>query len=105
MPTINQLPPADKILPPYGVYFSQVLIDGKIYKAITNIGVKPTVQADGQPNVETFLYDFEGSLYGKQAEVYLLSFRRPERKMAGLKELQKTIREDISAGRAYHGIK
>ena len=105
VPTINQLPPEDKILPPYGVYFSQVLIDGKIYKAITNIGVKPTVQADGQPSVETFLYDFKGSLYGKHVEVSLLSYRRPERKMADLAELQKTIREDIDAGKAYHGIK
>lgn len=43
MPTVNLLPEKEKLLPPYGVYFSEVLLGERTYKGITNIGCKPTV--------------------------------------------------------------
>ena len=64
VPTINQIPPAEKLLPPFGVYVSEVKIEGKIYYGITNIGVKPTVQ-EKFTGVETNLFDCSEDLYGK----------------------------------------
>ena len=104
IPTLNQIPPTDKLLPPFGVYYSEVRADGKVYKGMTNIGTKPTVTQEMKVTVETYLYDFSGDLYGETAEVGLLTFRRPERRFSGVEELKKTMEEDIRAGRIYHGI-
>ena len=104
IPTLNQIPPSDKLLPPFGVYYSEVKADGKVYKGMTNIGTKPTVTQEMKVTVETYLYDFSGDLYGETAEVGLLTFRRPERRFSGVEELKKTMEEDIEAGRIYHGI-
>ena len=104
IPTLNQLPPPDKLLPPFGVYYSEVKADGRIYKGMTNIGTKPTVSEEPKVTVETYLYDFDGDLYGETAEVGLLTFRRPEKRFSGVPELKRTMEEDIRAGKIYHGI-
>ena len=105
IPTLNQMPPTDKLLPPFGVYYSEVKADGRIFKGITNIGIKPTVTNDNQVTVETSLYDFSGDLYGETAEVSLLTFRRPEMRFSGVSELKKTMEKDIRAGEIYHGLR
>ena len=105
IPTLNQTPPSDKLLPPFGVYYSEVKTDGGIYKGITNIGIKPTVTNEKRVTVETSLYDFSGDLYGETAEVSLLTFRRPEMRFSGIAELKKTMEKDIRAGEIYHGLR
>lgn len=103
MPTINQLPSANKVLPPFGVYFSEVELEGKVYKGITNIGKKPTVSREDQVGVETFLYNFNQEVYGDMAQVRLFSYRRPEQKFADVFALKRQIREDIEAGLYFCG--
>ena len=100
-PTVNLLPPKDKLLPPKGVYFSCVRMEGGRYPGITNIGCKPTVKSDGEINIETFLYDFSDTIYGREITVELLSFRRPERRFASVEALRAQIAEDTEAGRAF----
>lgn len=100
VPTINQIPPAEKLLPPFGVYVSEVKIEGKIYYGITNIGVKPTVQ-EKFTGVETNLFDCSEDLYGKQAEVSLLKFLRPEQKFASIDALKNQLDHDVAAGKKY----
>jgi riboflavin kinase/FMN adenylyltransferase len=104
IPTLNQIPPADKLLPPFGVYYSEVKADGRVFKGMTNIGIKPTVTDEHRTTVETYLYNFSGDLYGEYADVKLLTFRRPEKRFADIKELQRTMQEDIRAGEIYHGL-
>ena len=100
MPTINQLPPENKVLPPFGVYFSEVEIEGNVYKGITNIGKKPTV--DGHhTGVETFLYNFNQDVYGDMAQVRLYSFKRPEQKFESVEALKAQMKADIEAGFHY----
>lgn len=101
MPTINQLPQENKLLPPFGVYFSEVEIDGNLYKGITNIGRKPTVNQGKGISVETFLYNFNQDVYGDMAQVRLFSFRRPEQKFADVEELKKQVKQDVEAGFYY----
>ncbi len=102
MPTVNLLPPPEKLLPPYGVYFSQVEFEEKVYKGITNIGSKPTVNETGQAGVETYLYDFTQEIYGKEIVVSLFSFKRPERKFDSVEALKIQMAADIAEGRYYH---
>ena len=92
------------LLPPFGVYYSDVQIGSRTYCGMTNIGVKPTVSDEKHVTVETFLYDFKGDVYGETATVQLLTHRRPEMKFGSLEELKRTMEQDIQAGREYHGI-
>ena len=58
MPTINILPPAEKVLPPLGVYTSVVTVDGRRFGAVSNLGKKPTVGGKAI-SLESFLFDFD----------------------------------------------
>lgn len=100
-PTANIIPPPEKHLPPFGVYVSQVLVDGSLYRGVTNIGKKPTVAGESPVGVETFIMGLEENLYGKEIEVQLLSFERPEQKFASLKELKERIEKDKEYAAAY----
>ena len=101
MPTINLLPEKEKMLPPKGVYYSRTQIGEKEYKSITNIGQKPTVSNNEQIGVETYLYEFDRDVYGKNAIVKLLEFKRPEQKFADLEELKAQMIKDINDGREF----
>lgn len=101
MPTVNLIPGASKLLPPFGVYFSVLQLGDKKYRAISNIGCKPTVSEDRMVGVETYIYDFTEDIYGRTVEVGLCSFRRPERHFPDLQALQKQLREDMEAGKDW----
>ncbi len=99
-PTINQIIPETNIIPKFGVYKSFVSIDGRNYRSITNIGIKPTVEdrRDGTGAVmETHIIGFDGDLYGQNISVSLISYLRPERKFASLQELKAQIAADKEA--------
>lgn len=101
MPTVNLLPEKEKLLPPYGVYFSEVFVEERVYRGITNIGCKPTVNDEKQAGVETYLYDFAQDIYGKEITVRLFSFHRPERKFESVEALKRQMAADIARGRYY----
>ena len=101
MPTANLAPDAGKLLPPCGVYYSRAVLDGRAYRSISNVGRKPTVGRQNAVGVETYLYDFDGDLYGREMTVELLAFRRPEMKFADVAQLRARMEEDIAAGREY----
>lgn len=101
MPTINQLPPANKLLPPFGVYYSEVELEGNVYKGITNIGLKPTVNKGEGVGVETFIYNFNQDVYGDMAQVRLFKFKRPEQKFSDVEELKNQIKADVEEGFFY----
>ena len=95
IPTVNILPPTNKLLPPFGVYSSVVMVDGQEYKGMTNIGRKPTVSSSNQIGVETYIYDFDEDVYGKYIDVRLLEFKRPEMKFDSVEELKEQMKKDI----------
>ena len=97
-PTINQTVPSDKVLPPYGVYATKALFDGREYISLTNIGRRPTFDDTDEQVVETHIFDFSMDVYGKYAEVYFYRFIRPEKKFADIDELAAEIgrnREEV----------
>lgn len=101
MPTANIIPEPDKLLPPFGVYYSKVLVEGKKLDGMTNIGRKPTVKDNEEITVETYLYDFDGDIYGKDIQVQLYRFKRPEKKFSSVEELRNTMQQDLADGRDY----
>lgn len=98
MPTVNLYPVKEKLLPPKGVYFSRVIYEGNSYHGITNIGQKPTVKENADISVETYLYGFQGDLYGKEIVTELLQFKRPERKFESVEALKRQMERDIQEG-------
>lgn len=100
-PTVNVLPGERKLLPPRGVYFSRVRCRGKLYRAISNVGYKPTVTEERVMGVESYLYDFDQDAYGEPVEIYFLAFRRPERQFDNVEALKNQLQEDIAAGAEY----
>ena len=77
--------------PRFGVYCSRVLIDGKWYNGVTNIGVKPSVHIETEPLAETYIIGYEGDLYGRELELRLYEFVRPERLFDSFEELKAEI--------------
>lgn len=103
MPTVNLIPEPNKLLPPCGVYYAGVIMEGRYYKGISNIGYKPTVkEKEKRLGVETYLYDYDGNAYGKVITVEFYSFKRPEQKFENLEALQKQVKEDIVSGQIYN---
>lgn len=100
-PTINQRFPERAQLPRCGVYVTQCEIDGMRYRGVTNVGTHPTVDRNAPVNCETYLLDFDGSLYGKTVSVSFLHFLRPEQKFESREALSAQIRADIEAARTF----
>lgn len=95
VPTVNQLPRENKLLPPNGVYASRMVLDGKIYNSMTNIGVRPTVEETQDRNVETYIFDFAEDIYGREVKIELLSFERPEMKFDSVEALKAQLNADM----------
>jgi len=96
IPTINLHPPAEKFLPPDGVYATRTIIGNRCYKGVTNIGIRPTVESANAPRlVETHLLGFDGGdLYGSHVRKEFIYFIRPERRFDSLDLLRAQILED-----------
>lgn len=101
IPTINLIPQPIKLLPPCGVYASKTFIDGVYHSGATNIGYKPTVGDEKYIGVETYIFDYEGDLYGEMLEVELFEYIRPELKFGSIEELATQMQEDILKAKAY----
>ncbi|MBR2721827.1 MAG: bifunctional riboflavin kinase/FAD synthetase [Clostridia bacterium] len=94
-PTVNQQFPKSLLIPRHGVYLTSCQIGEASYFGISNVGVRPTVDQDGVANCETYLFDFDGTLYGKELTVCFLKFLRPEQKFSSKEELMAQIQKDI----------
>ena len=101
-PTANLIPPPEKHLPKYGVYVSRVTVEGKVYAGLSNVGKKPTIKGENPAGVETYLYDFDGNLYGKEIKVELLDFVRPEMKFSSIEELKAQLDYDVKMCRELY---
>ena len=100
-PTLNLLPGGDQLIPARGVYVAAAELAGRRFPAVTNVGVRPTVDRDGGVTVESHLLEAEGDFYGERCRVFLLKRLRPEEEFPGLRELQAQIAADAEAAREY----
>ena len=102
IPTINIPAPDRQMLPPNGVYFSRILIDGAEYNSVSNIGLNPTVNDDiRRKTIETNIFDFDDDAYGKEVTVFFDHFSRGERKFRDKEELFAQITRDCENALNY----
>ena len=96
LPTANIVPDKNKLLPPRGVYKTIVVSKHMSYRAITNIGINPTVEDSDEIRVESHIINFKEDLYGDIIEVRFYEFMRPEKKFQSVDELKEQIKIDIT---------
>ena len=94
-PTINQYLSKKQVVPKFGVYASKVEFMGRVYRGVTNIGMKPTVGNTSVPLAETYIVGFDGDLYGETVKLSLVSFIRQEKKFDSIDELAERIKLDV----------
>ncbi len=99
VPTAN-LGDAHRMIPRSGVYAATVTLPGGgRYAAAVNIGVRPTVEHDGERLVEAHLVDFDGDLYGSTIDVAFTRWLRPEQRFSSIDELVRQLHRDIERAR------
>ena len=92
-PTAN-IEPENELLPQFGVYATWSRLDGRWLRSITNIGTAPTMNRD-KVVVETNLFGFEGTIYGKHLVVCFSEWLRPEKRFDSVEALRRQIQSDI----------
>ncbi|WP_170466746.1 bifunctional riboflavin kinase/FAD synthetase [Ruegeria arenilitoris] len=89
--------------PKFGVYAVLVdVLDGPhqgSYHGAASVGVRPMFNGE-IPNIETFLFDFSGDLYGSTLSVGLVDYLRPEMTFDGLDGLIAQMDTDCDKARA-----
>lgn len=99
-PTANIHIPNDyKLIPHDGVYAVEAKVEGILYKAMLNIGNRPTVDGS-KKTVEAHLFDFQGDLYNKLITVYFREFIREEKKFESLEALKNQLFQDQKTAKA-----
>jgi len=100
-PTVNLAPPAGQLIPAHGVYVTRVTVGGICYGAVTNVGVRPTVDENGGVTIESHLLEQDLQLYGRDCRVEFLQMLRPEERFDSLEALQGQISADVRAAKEY----
>ena len=100
VPTINLGEvPAEKLLPPDGVYAVWVEWRGGRAGGMMNQGAKPTFD-DGRRSIETHLFGFEGDLYGEWVRIEWVERLRDVKRFASAQHLQDQLERDRARAQA-----
>jgi riboflavin kinase/FMN adenylyltransferase len=99
-PTANmQLPVATTLR--HGIYAVRFRrADGSLHDGVASFGRRPTVDEEGAPLLETFVFDFSADLYGETCSVSFFGFLRGEEKFDGLDALVAQMKRDEAEARA-----
>ena len=93
-PTANMALPEETGLA-FGIYAIRFRrSDGTLYDGVASFGKRPTVEGDGVPLLESFLFSFDGNLYDETASVSFYSYLRGEKKFDGLQPLIAQMNKD-----------
>jgi riboflavin kinase/FMN adenylyltransferase len=96
-PTANVAPDRPVLVAP-GVYACTCVVGGAGYRAVVNVGVRPTFGEETLA-VEAYLLDFSGDLYGQTVSLVFVSRVREERRFPSVDALRAQIAEDVETAR------
>jgi riboflavin kinase / FMN adenylyltransferase len=101
-PTANLVLPATAALK-HGVYVVEGHVMRHAYRGVASFGVRPMFDS-GEPLLETHLFDFSDDIYGRELEVSLLHYIRPEMRFSSVEDLMKAMEQDSLIARAWPNI-
>lgn len=82
----------------HGIYAVRIYIDGAVHHGAAYLGTRPTFD-NGQPVLETFLFDFAENIYGREIEIELIEFIREDQRFRDAEALKQKMQEDCDAAR------
>ena len=95
-PTINILPIEPyQLIPPSGVYLSQTITNTGTYYSLTSIGINPTVSNTLDLKIESYILDFDQTIYGHKIETCIIKKIRDEQKFVNHEVLKQAIANDV----------
>jgi riboflavin kinase / FMN adenylyltransferase len=97
-PTANIRPDSKRALPADGVYAAIVPLDGVEYRAVANLGSRPTFKED-ERLLEVHLLDTKVNLYGRPLDVDFVARLRDVQRFGSIDELKAQIARDADAAR------
>lgn len=97
-PTANLHVPADRVVPPDGVYAARTIHGSHTYDAIAYIGTRPTF-GQGERLIEVNIFDQTDTLYGQEITVQFVAWVRGDHTFASADELSKQIARDVEQAR------
>lgn len=97
-PTANLAIPAGRAMLPSGAYSAFVLLDGKKYQGIANVGSNPTFEGCSH-RLEVHILDFSGDIYDRAITVEFVSRLRGEIKFSGIEALVQQLHRDEAQAR------
>jgi len=87
-PTANvHVGDAHKLIPANGVYAVKAHLKETVYKAMLNIGVRPTVSSSNHRSIEVNIIDFDQDIYDETLRIEFVDKLRDETKFNGIDEL------------------
>ena len=93
-PTAN-LDCGEQLVPADGVYAGRATVDGESWRAAVSIGTSPTF-AGARRQVEAYLIDFGGDLYGRRMDLALTAWVRDQMRFPDVERLVERMRQDVS---------
>ncbi len=100
IPTANLDVWPQRVLPKSGVYVCRAQINGQLWGAVTNVGVRPTFESPTPvSHVETHVLDFDRDLYGQQMQLDFIMRLRDEQRFPNVEALAAQINQDIRVAR------
>lgn len=92
-PTAN-LDVVEQLIPADGIYTGRVVVDGTTYRAAVSIGSAPTFEG-ARRQVEAYLLDFSGDLYGRSLDLELTGWVRDQMRFPSVERLVERIKLDV----------
>ena len=90
--------------PAYGIYAVKVRFDdGSEHCGVASFGIRPMFEPP-QELLETYIFDWEGDLYGRTIEIALVEYIRPEARFDSIDQLVDRMREDEAEARRLLGV-
>ena len=96
-------PTANVVLEPgqdlhHGIFAARVLIDGRRFDAAAYLGRRPTFD-NGEAKLEVYLFEFDDDLYGREINVELIDFIRPDQGFESAEALVAQMDDDCAKAR------
>ena len=89
------------VIPRDGVYLTKVHVRDEDHYALTNIGSNPTFETSEDKKIETYIYDFNKSIYGEDISIEFIEFLRPDYKFDSAESLIEQMDKDKINGLNY----
>ncbi|HSE58203.1 MAG TPA: bifunctional riboflavin kinase/FAD synthetase [Nitrospiraceae bacterium] len=99
-PTANLALPADRVVPPDGVYAALTVHGAQVFDSVAYIGTRPTFETKGERLLEVYLLNEQRTLYGERITVQFASYLRGDMTFPSPDALSRQIQLDVRQAEA-----